>query len=120
LDIENYYQDTSNNNNFACHTSGVGTLAYASPEQTAGNAYDYKVDIYSLGIVLFECLCPFNSPAERAAVLTDLRNGIYPHKLYTEFPQESNLIMWMISANPEDRPNAAQILGCEPLQNFLY
>jgi len=42
----------------AMASTGVGTPAYAAPEQSSG-AYDKRVDIYSLGLVLYE-LCNGN------------------------------------------------------------
>jgi serine/threonine protein kinase len=40
-------------------TAGVGTRAYASPEQMKGGSeYDSSTDIYSLGIILFELCYP--------------------------------------------------------------
>lgn len=40
-------------------TAGVGTRAYASPEQMKGGSeYDSSTDIYSLGIILFELCFP--------------------------------------------------------------
>lgn len=37
-------------------TKHVGTLAYMAPEILAGSAYDIRVDLYSLGVVLLELL----------------------------------------------------------------
>ncbi len=43
------------------HTDQVGTELYMSPEQLARRAYDHKVDVYSLGLILFELLVPFST-----------------------------------------------------------
>lgn len=36
--------------------SGVGTPLYFSPELTFGHSYNFKSDIWSLGVLLFEML----------------------------------------------------------------
>lgn len=50
-------------------TVGVGTPFYCSPEQLKpGMHYDQKVDLYSLGIILFEMCYPMSTGMERAEV----------------------------------------------------
>lgn len=61
-----------------------------SPEQRTNN-YDYKVDIFSLGLILFEIMIPLNTDSEKVRVFTDLRNGIYPQDFKTKYPNEVSM-----------------------------
>lgn len=59
-------------------TGKVGTTLYVAPELT-GNAsksvYNQKVDMYTLGVILFEmCQPPFDTSMERAQTIMALRN----------------------------------------------
>jgi serine/threonine protein kinase len=90
------------------HTDQVGTELYMSPEQRARRPYSHKVDIYSLGLILFEMLVPFSTQMERVTVLSDLRKNKFPgHFLnQTEFP----VVKSMLSHSPDERPDAADVL----------
>lgn len=80
--------DYSYNEKTGIHTEGVGTHLYMSPEQSNGQSYNYKVDIYSLGIILFELLNSFSTEMERVAALLNLKKSIFPSGFEQNYPNE--------------------------------
>ena len=70
------------------HTQRVGTSLYMSPEQSKGLPYNYKVDIFSLGLILFELLNFFSTETERYKVLENIRKHIFPTEFIDGFPEE--------------------------------
>uniref|UniRef100_A0A8C4VDZ1 Eukaryotic translation initiation factor 2-alpha kinase 3 n=1 Tax=Gopherus evgoodei TaxID=1825980 RepID=A0A8C4VDZ1_9SAUR len=87
---------------YARHTGQVGTKLYMSPEQIYGNTYSHKVDIFSLGLILFELLYPFNTQMERVRV--GLLFPLYPNShLYA-------MVKHMLSPSPTERPEAEDII----------
>lgn len=59
-----------------------------SPEQRDGKKYNYKVDIWSLGIIFFELLYPFSTEMERNEILTNLRTNNYPDSFLEKYASE--------------------------------
>ena len=92
-------------------TSGVGTSSYASPEQLGGTEYDHKADIFSLGVVLLELLCPVATGMERALLIRNGRGGRIPPEVLAAHPEEAALVLWLVAEDPRDRPTAAQVLA---------
>ncbi|XP_046843066.1 eukaryotic translation initiation factor 2-alpha kinase 1-like [Xenia sp. Carnegie-2017] len=96
-------------------TKGVGTCTYASPEQLHNRDYSSKVDIYSLGIVLFEFFQPFKTEMERHTNIKDLRKSHVPQELKNLWSEENDLILQMMAKDPESRPSADDILEMDIL-----
>ncbi|XP_034272000.1 eukaryotic translation initiation factor 2-alpha kinase 3 isoform X2 [Pantherophis guttatus] len=92
------------------HTGQVGTKLYMSPEQIYGNAYSHKVDIFSLGLILFELLYPFSTQMERVRILSEVRNLTFPPLFIKEYAQEHKMVKHMLSPSPTERPEAAEII----------
>ncbi|NXH65728.1 E2AK1 kinase, partial [Hydrobates tethys] len=95
------------------HTSGVGTCLYASPEQLQGSHYDFKSDMYSMGVILLELFQPFGTEMERTEVLTHLRNGQIPHTFYKKWPIQAKYVKLLTSQRSTERPTAAQLRESE-------
>ena len=56
-------------------STGIGTIAYSPAEQLRG-AYDHRVDIYSLGLVLYELLNGNRLPFAQNSYISDRDNQI--------------------------------------------
>ena len=92
-------------------TTGIGTVAYASPEQLRKDNYDEKTDIYSLGIVFLELYFTFKTRMERAEILQNLRkNRTLPSSFVAQYPKEASTILSLTDPNPYLRPSATALL----------
>ncbi|KAH1029539.1 eukaryotic translation initiation factor 2-alpha kinase [Dendroctonus ponderosae] len=96
------------------HTKEVGTTLYMSPEQSNGRIYDYKVDIYSLGIILFELLVPFTTDMERIKTLTDIKVKKFPYGFEDKYPSEFALLQNMLDIDPNKRLTTIGIRARNP------
>jgi translation initiation factor 2-alpha kinase 4 len=91
----------------------VGTYFYRTPEKNT-QFNDEKVDVYSLGIILFEMWCRFQSSHERVKLLMQLRQvNKFPKKFEECHPRSAALIKWLLDPDPQKRPTVIQILQNE-------
>lgn len=95
------------------NTAGVGTRAYASPEQMRGSKYDASTDIYSLGIMLFELCYPMYTAMERCQRFGDIRKQKFPphwiNSVQNTFPKMHELLVCMLSETASERPSANEV-----------
>lgn len=100
----------------------LGTLAYMSPEQTAGLEADHRTDIYSFGVVLFELFTgnmPYKSTNE-AGLLYSIMNDPPPlaREISQEIPEKlEQLIHQMMQKERKQRINSLQEIISE-LESF--
>ncbi|MDQ0870080.1 serine/threonine protein kinase [Arthrobacter sp. V1I9] len=87
----------------------VGTAAYLSPEQALGKPLSSATDIYSLGLVLLECIkgtVEYPGGAVESAVARLHRAPEIPEDLPSEW---ADLVRSMTAIEPLERPAAADI-----------
>lgn len=87
----------------------VGTAAYFSPEQAEGLGATAASDIYSLGLVLLECLTgetPFPGPAAASAAARLHRDPVIPAQLDSGW---ARLLRAMTHRDPAARPSAEDV-----------
>lgn len=91
----------------------MGTVQYLSPEQASGHPASPTTDIYSLGIVAYECLAgrrPFTGESQVAIAMAQI-NETPPDLPVTVSEPVRNLVYACIAKNPADRPQTAAHLA---------
>ena len=95
----------------------MGTAFYISPEQASGQSVTPASDIYSLGVVAYECLTgrrPFDGDTPVSVALAQVSQE--PPALPTDVPEPVRaLVMRMLAKDPAARPASAGELGREAL-----
>ena len=93
----------------------VGTAKYLSPEQVLGVPTDPRSDLYSLGVVLHECLTgqvPFDAETDAATALARLQRPVRPVRtLRPGVPRAlDDLISSCLTRSPDGRPASAAVV----------
>nr|WP_240898919.1 protein kinase [Kocuria sediminis] len=91
----------------------MGTAQYLAPEQATGQTATGSSDIYSLGIIGYECLAgrrPFTGESQIAIALAQVNDP--PPSLPEDVPEPVQaLVMSMLAKDPKDRPATAGALA---------
>ena len=92
-----------------------GTLDYLAPEMLTEGVYDHRIDIWALGVLMYECLVgapPFEVPDSIEDTHDRIKSGTI------NFPAEHNLtadakdlISKLLQKSPEARPSLDQVLA---------
>ena len=90
----------------------VGTATYLSPEQLLGGPIDGRADLYSLGIVLYECLTgrvPFQGDSGAAVALARLHSDpIDPRRIRADVPPRiADAVLRTLQRDPDARYDSA-------------
>lgn len=86
----------------------VGTPEYMAPEQYVSTQFDHRVDIYSLGIVLYELITgrkPFEADTPSAVMIKHARDPLPdPRSYVTGLPEMAVSMLYILLAKkPEER-----------------
>jgi len=105
----------------ALDEQALGTHGWAAPEVLMGHSYGPAVDVYALGVVLWEIWTarrPYHDVPAEAMLFRVAVEGLRP-AIPPSMPKRlSSLLRQCWSSSPHDRPTAAQV--ALELRAFLH
>ncbi|MEM7309837.1 MAG: protein kinase [Planctomycetota bacterium] len=91
--------------------AGIGTPAYAAPEQLLGQPPDARSDLYSVGVMLFEALAgrpPHGGASVEELISSRLADPAPPLSAYREVPAfVARAVAALLAQRAADRPRSA-------------
>ena len=106
-------------NNTITHSKGIlGSAHYFSPEQARGEQVDYKTDIYSIGVVLYEMITgkvPFGGDNPVTVALKHIQAApALPSRLKSDIsPKLEHIILRAMAKDPSQRYDSAEEMAKE-------
>ncbi len=96
----------------------LGSVHYISPEQAKGSKIDYRSDLYSLGVVMYEMLTgrpPYDGETPVSVAIKHINAGApMPRSLNPQIPIGlEQITMHAMQADPDDRYESATELLCD-------
>ena len=99
-------------------SSFCGTVEYMAPEIIESENYDYSVDIWSLGILLYELLMGYSPFKDKTTKNTIVNIKLHELKFDKEISEEcKDLINKLLEVNKEKRINIKDILTHNFIKN---
>lgn len=113
------YKEKKKSNECNYHTKNVGTPIYMSPEQKESNYYSKSSDIYSLGLVLYELMCPYTCQMEKRENFVNIKSKgeISIKQFKKNFPTITELICNMVNKDMNMRPSIDEAI--EVIENEI-
>ncbi|XP_055934755.1 eukaryotic translation initiation factor 2-alpha kinase-like [Argiope bruennichi] len=93
------------------HSTNLGTLPYAAPEQRSNSVYDSKVDMYSLGIILIELLVKIGTKMEFFKIIDNFKQNVIPEEIEQKWPEYIPLLKNLLQEDHTSRKDAKEILN---------
>ena len=114
LGLASHFTDQRSVSRLTVPGAVLGTIHYMAPEQVIGAEVDPRVDLYALGVLLFQWFCdrlPYNGP-DPISVLGQILHE-KPPKVdpVLQVPRGAiELVDKLLSKNPDDRPSSAGVV----------